>query len=158
MLQARVTAVRCDLRQCNLDWFFRYQIFPMSLLRFYGQWQAEDREMAPGDAVAQEAHVPPGPLGLKLLFGVRVLSVYRSVNAAGFRYGTICGHPEIGTNEFSFSSDNDGVVVMIRTRARFGLAITRLFAFAIRPYVAFANRVALRRMTEQFLQRNARME
>ncbi len=154
-LQTRVTTTPCNLLECDLDWFFRYRIFPPWLLRFCGEWEQEIRGMRQGDVIAQQAHVPPGPVGLKLLFGVRVLSVYRSANAAGFRYGTLVGHPEMSTNEFAFRVNDDGVVATIRTRATMGLPITRLFGgVAVRCHVAFSNRAALRRMREQFLRRN----
>ncbi len=154
-LQTRVTTTPCNLLECDLDWFFRYRIFPPWLLRFCGEWQEENREMRGGDVIAQEARVPPGAVGLKLLFGVRVLSVYRSANAAGFRYGTLVGHPEMGTNEFCFRVNDNGVVATIRTRATTGLLITRLLEFAVRRYVAFSNRAALSWMREEFLRHNA---
>lgn len=144
-----------DLRACDLDWFFRYDLFPQALLRSYGDWKTANRGMAAGDVIVLQAHMPPGRFNLKLLFGVRVLSVYRSAAAAGFRYGTLEGHPEKGTNEFSFTVDERGIVATIRTRAALALPISRLFAFAVKPFIAFSNRAALRRMREQFLRHNA---
>jgi uncharacterized protein (UPF0548 family) len=51
---------------------------------------------------------------LKLLFGVRVLSVYRTAAATGFSYGTLTGHPEMGTNEFSFSLEDGSLFAAVR--------------------------------------------
>ena len=153
-IEAVVTAAAVDLRNCDLDWFFRYDVFPPELLRSYGDWKTADRNMAPSDVIVLEAHVPPGAVGLKLLFAVRVLSVYRSATAAGFRYGTLEGHPEMGTNEFSFTVGERGITATVRTRAVLASRSSRLFAFAVRPYVASSNRAALRRMREQFLRHN----
>lgn len=146
-----------DLQGCDLDFLFRYDVFPPGVLKFFGEWEPDDRAMRVGDVIVQQAHVPPGRVGIKLLFGVRVLAVYRSAGAAGFRYGTLAGHPETGTNEFSFTLEDGALFAAVRTAAAPGLLVSRLLAPVFtRPYVAFCNARALRRMTANFLTRNPR--
>lgn len=142
-----------DLRQCNLDFFFAYDVFPRSILKFFGEWQLENREMRAGDTIVQQAQLPPG-WGAHFIFGVRVLSVYREATRAGFNYGTLAGHPETGVNEFSFSLDQNGVVATVHTTAQLGHPLTRLLAPFTRRYVNFCNQQALHRMREKFLESN----
>lgn len=147
-----VSAAPLDLRACNLEFLFHYDVFPPAILKFFGEWRLHGRAMQAGDVIAQQAPIPPGPVGLKLLFGVRVLSVYRSARAAGFSYGTLAGHPETGTNEFSFSTQDGSVFAAVRTVAAPGLPLSRLLApLFTRPYVDFCNARALRRMKDNFL-------
>ncbi|MGH7231928.1 MAG: DUF1990 family protein [Nitrospiraceae bacterium] len=130
----------CDLEERDLDFFFHYDIFPPAILKFFGEWQLHHRAMKVGDVIVQQAHVPPVSIGLKLLFGVRVLSVYRSSEMAGFRYGTLMGHPETGTNEFSFSVDETSLFAAIRTVAMPGLLLSCILAPVFtKAYVAYCN-------------------
>jgi hypothetical protein len=82
----------CDLEACDLGFLFHYDVFPPPVLKFFGEWQLHERAMRVGDVIVQQVQIPPGRAGLKLLFGVRVLSVYHSPEAAGFRYGTLQGY------------------------------------------------------------------
>lgn len=145
-----------DLRRLNFDFLFHYDVFPKSILKFFGEWQLENRELQIGDVIVQQAHLPPAPLGLKLIFGVRVVSAYRNEHKAGFSYGTLIGHPEKGTNEFFFSVEDGTLSVVVRTMAGLGLFVTRLlWPFVTRPYADFCNRQALLHMREQFLKCNS---
>lgn len=151
-----VRELPADLQECDLDFLFRYDLFPSGILKFFGEWEPDDRAMRVGDVIVQQAQVPPGRVGIKLLFGVRVLSVYRSASAAGFSYGTLAGHPETGTNEFSFTLEGDALFATVRTVAAPGLFMSRLLAAVFtKPYVDFCNAQALRRMETNFLKRNA---
>lgn len=146
-----------DLRECDLDFLFRYDIFPPEILTFFGEWQLDGRAMEVGDVIAQQAQIPPG-VGIRLLFGVRVLSVYRSATRAGFSYGTLSGHPETGTNEFSLSVEGGALFASVHTAAAPGLFVTRLLAPVVtRPYVASCNARALRRMEVNFLTHNPQL-
>lgn len=153
-LNGRRLAPPRDLRQCNLAFLFAYDIFPPAILTFFGEWQLEGREMREDDVIVQQAQIPPG-WGVRLIFGVRVLRVYRDERRAGFSYGTLAGHPETGTNEFSFSISDGGIAAAVHTVASPALALARLFApvFTDR-YIAFCNRQALQRMETTFLERN----
>lgn len=150
-----VRELPADLRECDLDFLFRYDIFPPGLLTFFGEWEPDDRPMRVGDVIVQQAHIPPGRVGIKLLFGVRVLGVYRSARGAGFSYGTLAGHPETGTNEFSFTLEDGALFATVRTAAAPGLLVSRLLARVFtRPYVDYCNGQALRRMEAMFLAHN----
>lgn len=150
-----VSEVPRDLRECDLDFLFRYDVFPPRILKFFGEWQLHDREMRVGDVIVQQAQIPPCGVGLKFLFGVRVLSVYRTAATAGFSYGTLAGHPETGTNEFSFSLEDGSLFAAVRTVAAPGLFLSRLLAPVFtRRYVAFCNAQALRRMVANYLKFN----
>ncbi len=154
-LEKPVPTARRDLRECDLDFMFRYDIFPPDILQFLGEWELDGREMRVGDTIVQQAQVPPGR-GLYLLFAVRVLAVYRDERRAGFSYGTLLGHPESGVNEFSFRATTAEIAATVRTLAAPGLALSRLLAPVFtRPYVAFCNRRALEHMVTTFLSANA---
>ena len=99
------------LEGCHLNFLLRYDVFPSSVLNFFGEWQRESRLMRAGDVIIQQANLPPVKWGLKLLFGVRVLSVEQTDTRVAFTYGTLEGHPEMGTNEFSFSLAGDQIVI-----------------------------------------------
>lgn len=144
-----VTHARCDLRGCNLDFLFRYEIFPRSILKFFGEWQLAGRSMRAGDTIVQQAQVPAG-CGPHFIFGVRVLSVFREANRAGFKYGTLAGHPEIGTNEFAFCASDAGIVATVSTTAGLASPLARFLAPLTRQYVNYCNRQALRTMAAKF--------
>ena len=154
MLRGRLLAPPRDLRRCNLAFLFAYDIFPPSILRFFGEWQLLGREIREGDVIVQQAQVPPG-WGVRLIFGVRALRVYRDEKRTGLSYGTLAGHPEMGTNEFSFSVGDDGIAAAVHTVAAPALPSARLLApvFTDR-YIAFCNRQALQRMERSFLALN----
>lgn len=153
--RVQVPAAARDLRDCNLDWFFDYQIFPRSVLRFVAEWQVEGREMRVGDVIAQQAQVPPAAVSVKLLFGVRVRSVEHTASHAAFSYGTLAGHPETGTNEFAFSRIDGTGWATVRTTAESGHWLSRLLApIFTNPYVAYCNRRALEQMASSFVQHN----
>lgn len=153
-LRGCALAAARDLRQCKLEFLFAYDIFPLAILSFLGEWQLEGRSMREGDVIVQQAQVPPR-WGVRLVFGVRVLSVYCEKTRAGFSYGTLIGHPETGMNEFSFVVIDAGIVASVHTVAAPALPLPRLLApvFTNR-YIAFCNQQALRRMEEKFRQSN----
>lgn len=95
VLSTGLSNARYDLRESDLGFLFRYEVFPLSILKFFGEWQLEDREMRVGDTIVQQAQIPPA-CGVHLVFGARVVSVERGAQHAGFSYGTLEGHPETG--------------------------------------------------------------
>jgi hypothetical protein len=154
VLTGRRLASPRDLRQCDLAFLFAYDIFPPAILKFFGEWQLERRHMREGDVIVQQAQVPPG-WGVRLIFGVRVLRVYRDERRAGFSYGTLGGHPETGTNEFSFSMSDGGIAAAVHTVAAPAQPLARLLAPVFtNSYIAYCNRQALRQMETMFLGRN----
>ena len=141
-----------DLYQYDFSFLFRYQIFPSQILSFFGEWQLYNRNMQVGDIIIQQVKIPPLPLSVKLIFGVKVLSVYQHKNKVGFSYGTLKGHPETGINEFSFFIQEDSLFAEVHTIAKPGLFLSRsLASIFTRPYVNFCNRRALQIMKESFL-------
>lgn len=153
-IQRRITGGTRDLGLCDLDFLFAYEVFPRPILKFLGDWELEKREMRAGDVIVQQAQVPPG-WGVRLIFGVRVLSVYREATRAGFSYGTLPGHPEVGTNEFSFSLIGGTVLTSVRTVAKPVVPLSRVLGpLFINRYIAFCNRAALHRMEQKFIWAN----
>jgi uncharacterized protein (UPF0548 family) len=144
------------LRRLNLDFLFRYEIFPKRILRFLGEWQLENRGMREGDVIVQQASLPPCRWGLKLVFAVRVLSIARERNKVGFSYGTLAGHPEACVNEFFFEVREDATRAVVRTVARPAHVLARLLAPVFtNPYVRYCNRQAARQMSDRFLCANS---
>ena len=147
-----------DLRELNLDFLFRYEIFPPRILKFFGEWQSEGRSMREGDVIVQQAIVPPCCCGLKLVFAVRVLSITHERNKVAFSYGTLDGHPETGVNEFSFVVRTNEIFAVVQTFARPAHILARLLApLFTNPYVRYCNRRAARQMKSQFDSANAQL-
>lgn len=143
---------RCDLRSCNIQFLFRYDVYPPNLLNFFGEWQLDGRELEMGDTIVQQAQFPPCRAGIKILFGSRVLAAYRTETTAGFGYGTLAGHPETGTKEFAFTAEGDSLFALVRTIA---VPVIRFAPRAlVQRYVRFCNRQALHRMRDNFLRYN----
>ena len=143
-----------DLRACDLDFLFQYQIFPETILKFFGEWQLDGRQMRVGDVIVQESQLAAA-FGLRLIFGVRILAVQRTSTRSGFTYGTLEGHPETGTNEFFFFTAGDSLFAEIRTAAEPASWIGRILAPVVfDPYIRFCNRQALKTMQESFLDHN----
>jgi hypothetical protein len=145
----------CDLRECNFEFLFRYHIFPPRMLTFCAEWEREKRDLRVGDTIALQAQVPPA-WGFRVVFGVRVVAVFRERNHVGFRYRTLVGHPEAGENEFSFVVERScDVIAAIHTQAGFSLPLARLLSPVFtRPYVRHSNRCALAQMTQAFAAAN----
>lgn len=154
-----VSGPPCDLEGCDLDFLFHYDVFPPAILKFFGEWQLDDRAMRVGDVIVQQVQIPPVGVGIKLIFGSRVLSIHRSLSSAGFSYGTLAGHPETGSNEFSFSVEEGSLFAAVRTVAAPGLFLSRLLSPVFtKPYVAFCNARALQRMKDNFLRCNSLLQ
>lgn len=153
-LQKPVPTMRWDLRTCDLDFLFRYDVFPADILQFLAEWELDGRAMRVGDTIVQQAQVPPSR-GIHLIFASRVTTVFRE-ERAGFSYGTLRGHPETGINEFSFTSTAKEITATVRTVAGLGLILSRLLApVFIRRYVTFCNGRALDQMVAKFQSANA---
>lgn len=152
VLRARVCRAPRDLRERELGFLFRYEIFSEESLRFYGEWQSDGRgEMRPGDTIVQRTSV----LGLKFVFGVRVLSASRSADRAGFSYGTLDGHPEAGTNEFFFLAEAGELFAIVRTVAEPASLLGRVLAPVFtRRRIEESNRRALENLRRNFLRDN----
>lgn len=141
----------------DFSFLFHYKIFPSHILNFYGEWQVDNHEMKEGDIIIQQIHIPPTDLSLKIVFGVKVLSVFKEDNRLGFSYGTLKGHPETGVNEFSFFRKNKQLFAQISTTAKPGRFISKILApIFTRPYVNYCNNQALELMKENFLKSNAK--
>lgn len=51
LIRSHVPTAWRNLDECNLDFLFRYEIFPPEILKFFGEWQLEDRAMRVGGKV-----------------------------------------------------------------------------------------------------------
>lgn len=144
-----------DLQRYDFTFLFRYMIFPPEVLNFFGEWQLYNRHMQVGDIIVQQAHIPPFSFSIKLIFGVKILSIYQDKDKMGFSYGTLKGHPETGINEFSFFIKDNALFAEVQTTARPGLFLSQMLAPLFTwPYVNFCNRRALETMKDNFLKSN----
>ena len=110
--------------------------------------------MQVGDTIVQQAQIPPA-CGFHLVFGVRVVSVERAAQRAGFSYGTLRGHPESGVNAFSITRVKRRIDAIVRTTAMPGLPLSRFLARVFtNRYVIWCNRRALARIAREFAQAN----
>jgi hypothetical protein len=160
-VKKRRTAV-CNA-QCNksledyeFDFLFQFDVFPDRILESFGEWQLSGRMMERGDVIVLQNYLPPVRWGLKLICAVRVLSVFRTRARTGFSYGTLRGHPETGTNEFTFLVENGEVIAEIITQSKPGTILTRIGSPLTKAYAEFCNGRALDRMKSQFVHRNLR--
>lgn len=151
-IEAEVPGDGDDLRKCDFGFLFRYDIFPPAVMRFFGEWQTREDEMKEGDVIVQQARFPARGPGVRAIFGVRVLQVWREPKRVGFRYGTLRGHPERGLNDFVFTASDGHIRASIQTRAAAGTLPTRLAAPIVTyPYADYCNRRALERMVTRFI-------
>jgi hypothetical protein len=117
-----------ELDRCNFDFLFDYAVFPAHILVFAAEWDKAGRRMQPGDVIVQQAFLPPWPVSLKCIFGVRVLETFTSSTRAGFRYGTLMGHAEQGESAFYFKRSDGKFEAVVHTHSRPGLLASRLAA------------------------------
>jgi len=144
-----------DLRSCNVEFFFDYDIFPPQILSALGEWQVENRDMRIGDVIVQQASVPPLRISFKCIFAVRVLDITQSSTEMGFTYGTLAGHVETGTSEFILALGNSGISAEIHTFSQPAHRVGRLIAPALtRPYQQYCTNRALTHMRNGFLRAN----
>ena len=112
--------------------------------------------MQSGDTIVQQACLPPWPLSLKCVFGVRVVETFRSPTRVGFRYGTLVGHAETGESAFFFEQSGSQLEAVIHTNSLPGLWVSRLAGpFFTFPYQRYCAQQALLRMQSGFLAANS---
>lgn len=133
------------------DFVFRYEIFPEHILRYWGEWQGEERLMRVGDTIVQEAAVPPLPWGVRMLFGARVTEVSRSPLSVSFSYSTLTSHAETGVNSFGLKLSGGDAVAWISSRAEPGNPLMRLAGPVVMRYADWCKERAVARMLERFL-------
>ena len=133
------------------DFLLRYDVFPPKMLRAYGQWQAEGRElMKPGDTIVQEAAMPPFSWGARLLFGARVTDVTRTESEVSFTYKTLESHAETGINTFALRLIPGRVLARVTSRAEPGRWSMKLAGPVVMTYADWCKDVAARRMLALF--------
>jgi hypothetical protein len=152
MLEIAHDAAVRDLSSHDFKSLFEYDIFPPSIMAFAAEWQSEGRPMREGDVIVQQAFLPPFPLSAKLVFAVRVLTIFREPTKVGFSYGTLAGHPEMGRSEFYFAVRDGTTRAAIHTHSHPGTLLTRSVApiFTL-PYQQYCTNRGLQRMRETFL-------
>lgn len=140
------------LDAARTEFLFRYEIFPESILRSWGEWQGGGRSMREGDTIVQEAAVPPFPWGARLLFGARVTAVRREPAAASFSYATLTSHAETGVNTFGLRLEAGSVVAWIGSQAEPGPPLMRLAGPVVMGYADWCKERAVDRMLSRFLE------
>jgi hypothetical protein len=139
------------------DFLFGYDIFPGHILVFAADWQRAGRLMTAGDVIAQQAYLPPWPISVKCVFGVRVLDVFCEPDRVGFRYGTLRGHAEMGESSFFIERSAGGLEAVIETHSEPGLWASRVAApFFTYPYQQYCTDQAVRQMRARFMAQHKR--
>ena len=144
-----------DLTACDLDFLFRYEIFPPQILVFAAEWESAGRSMLVGDVIVQQANVLPLPGSIKAIFGVRVINITRSATYVGFEYGTLQGHAERGVAEFAFVLRRDELFAVVRSHSEPGTWLSRMAApFWTVPYQQYGAGLVAEQMRSRFLEAN----
>jgi len=108
------------LTECDLSFFYNYDIFPRSIMTHKTQWGEEARPMRRGDLILQRVVLPPAPLGLRVDIFVRISEVVEESDKVGFSYETLSGHLEMGVASFSLTQEKQAVRFIIHTLSRPG--------------------------------------
>jgi uncharacterized protein (UPF0548 family) len=120
-----------------------YRVFPPELIE--GVLRRTPVEV--GDTVGIRYHAP---LGADLFFAARVVARFvdrreGALNATGFTYRTLVGHPELGEETFAVEKDVDtgNVYAALRSWSRPGTRLARAGAPLLRRIQVRANERAL---------------
>lgn len=152
-VSSMLIAPRTAIDKQSLDVLHSYNIFPSRIMSHLTQWQAEGREMRPGDTIVQQVCLPPiRSLSQKIIFGVRVNEVIDEPSRKGFSYETLQGHVEKGISTFTLELHNNELFFTIHTCSTPGNLLARALGpiFSI-PYQAYCTRLALKHVKEQLL-------
>jgi hypothetical protein len=139
------------IEELNLDFLFKYQIFPDKILTFTTQWTVENRRMKLGDTIAQQVYIPPIKLfSQKIVFGVRINEIIDEDVRKGFSYETLEGHVEKGISTFTIEQLENQIIFKIHTFSSPGNRLTKLLApiFSI-PYQTYCTNKALKNVKQQ---------
>ncbi len=133
---------QCDLSEiADAIGFFDYRIFPLHIMQFYGQWQADRREIRIGDIIVQCARLPLGCF--KGIFAVKVLDFGRNTDSCVLSYGTLLGHAEQGISTFSLKRIDKSVLFEIETFSQPAWPLTRIMAPVSRLYQQYCTNLAV---------------
>lgn len=152
----RLQRMPSSLKELDLSFFRRYEVFPTSILTFHSRWQIEQRGMQVGDTILQQACLPPiSGLSVKIIMGVRIIEVVDTEQQFSFTYATLDGHLERGTATWIAHLQSNDLKFVIQTHSQPANALARLAAplFSLR-YQAWVAREALANSARQFAQRN----
>ncbi len=102
-----------------VDAFFAYDIFPPNILKALPQWRHENRDIRPGDVIAQQINIPPiAAASFRLICGVRILEVIDEPTIKQFSYATLTEHVETGRAVFRLEAQSGGLVFSIESWSR----------------------------------------
>ena len=136
----------------NFDFFFDYQLFPSNIMCAHGEWFEKNRSMQLGDTIIQQIYLPPFNLfSLKLIAGVRIISIINESKKKEFTYQTLRGHVESGISTFTFAKQENGEVLFsINTISRPSNNLNNKigFLFAL-PYQRYCTNQVLKNVNKQ---------
>ncbi len=99
--------------------FFTYNIFPPNILNALPQWRQENRQIRPGDVIAQQINIPPfAAASFRLMCGVRILDVIDEPTVKQFSYATLTEHVETGRAVFRLEVQSGGLEFSIESWSR----------------------------------------
>lgn len=134
--------------------FFNYHIFPNSILQAYPQWVHEKRSMSVGDTILQQIQIPPLPLSLKMIIGVRICAVVDTVEKKSFAYETLTGHVEKGISTFIIEPYNEGSLFTIKTYSEPALVTLKALKFFSLKYQQYCTNRALDNVAANLIKRS----
>ena len=144
-----------DLEGLDFSFLFDYDVFPHTIMDHVSEWQTLGRRMEIGDIIVQQVNFPPVLATVRLIFGVRILEIFRSSTKVGFSYGTLQGHAEQGAAEFFFRIQDDRLQGVVHTFSLSSFFLGRLVApVLVHPYQQYCAYKALERMHDLFLAMN----
>jgi Domain of unknown function (DUF1990) len=142
--------VTAPINKWCTDFLFDYQVFPLSIMRFEAEWQAQRRKMRVGDLILQRAVVPPIGFGICMEFAVRICALIDDDRRLGFAYETLSGHVERGVSEFYFEDIKGSLSFTIHTYSEPGHWTARIAKKLITlPYQAWCTQRALKQVRGQ---------
>ena len=153
-LVEKISSVKIDSRkkidELDLAFFFDYQIFPKTIMKYQTQWELEKRSMRVGDTVLQQVNILPFTFFPKIIFGARITSIIAERGRKGFSYTTLEGHAEKGESIFVMEQTDEGIQFRIRTFSVPGNWLTRILApiFSV-PYQSYCTRKATKNVRQQ---------
>ncbi len=131
--------IKGRLRDFDLSFIDRFEMFPNNILIGFTQWKKENRAIRVNDTIVDQMNLPPIKWILpKIIFGVRINEIYNTTTRYGYSYEAL-----------------EGLIFKIETYSVPGSLLSTLVGpiFTL-PYQAYCARKALQNSKLKFEQLN----